>query len=79
MRAIQSLPSTLASAEYDLLRYLLLRADTEVESAKFTHFFFSEIGPFLKKVPHLTDLKRRVVHVDAHFKGENAVVFEIRC
>ena len=38
-------------------------------------FFFSKIGPFLKKVPHLTDLKRRVVHVDARFKGENAVVF----
>ena len=33
-------------------------------------FFFSEIGPFFKKVPHLTDLKRRVVHVDARFKGE---------
>ena len=51
----------------------------EVEWAKFTRFFFSEIGPFLKKVPHLTDLKRRVVHVDSRFKGENAVVFEIRC
>ena len=37
-------------------------------------FFFSEIGPFFKKVPHLTDLKRRVVHVDARFKGENAVI-----
>ena len=34
---------------------------------------------FFKKVPHLTDLKSRVVHVDARFKGENAVVFEIRC
>ena len=42
-------------------------------------FFFSEIGPFFKKVPHLTDLKRHVVHVEARFKGENAVVFEIRC
>ena len=37
---------------------------------------FYEIGPFFKKVPHLTDLKSRVVHVDARFKGENAVVFE---
>ena len=42
----------------------------EVEWAKFTRFFFSEIGPFKKKVPHLMDLKRRVVHVDARFKGE---------
>ena len=48
----------------------------EVEWAKFTCFFFSEIGPFFKKVPHLTDLKRHVVHVEARFKGENAVIFE---
>ena len=41
--------------------------------------FFSEIGPFFKKVPHLKDLKSHVFHVDARFKGENAVVFEIRC
>ena len=41
-------------------------------------FFPSEIGPFCKKVPHLTDLNRHLVHVDARFKRENAVVFEIR-
>ena len=41
-------------------------------------FFFSEIEPFFKKVPHLTDLSR-VVRVDARFKGKNAVIFEIRC
>ena len=41
---------------------------------KVNSFFFSEIGLFFKKVPHLTDLKRRVVHVDARFKGENAVI-----
>ena len=48
------------------------------EWAKFTRFF-SEIGAFLKKVPHLTDFNRRLVHVDARLKRENAVVFEIRC
>ena len=36
----------------------------------YSFFFFSEVGPFFKKVPHLTDLKSRVVHVDARFKGE---------
>ena len=38
-------------------------------------FFFISEGPFIKKVPLLTDLNCRLVHVDAHFKRENAVVF----
>ena len=97
VQAIQSLLSTLASAEYDLLRYYSSRHPkldrfqpsahelkgavsrvVEIEWAKFTRFFLSEIGPFFK-VPHLTGLNRRLVHVDARFKCENAVVFEIRC
>ena len=32
-------------------------------------FFFSEIRSFIKKVPHLTDLNHRPVHVDAHFSN----------
>ena len=51
----------------------------EVEWAKFIRFFFSEIGPFFKEVPHLTDLNCRLVYVDTCFKRENAIVFEIRC
>ena len=47
------------------------------EWAKFTRFF--SVGAFFKKVPHLTDFNRRLVHVDARLKCENAVVFEIRC
>ena len=47
----------------------------EVEWAKFTRFFFpSDIGPFFKKVPHLTDLNRHLVHVDTRFNCENAVI-----
>ena len=53
----------------------------EVEWAKFSHFFFFlQIGPLKKKkVPHLTDLNCRLGYVDARFKHENAVIFEIRC
>ena len=40
----------------------------------YSFFFSSDIGPFLKKVPHLTDLNCRLVHVDTRFKCENAVI-----
>ena len=50
----------------------------KVEWEKFTHFFLRDRA-FFQKVPHLTDLNHRLVHVDARFKRENAVVFEIRC
>ena len=36
-------------------------------------------GGAFKKMPHLTDLKSSLVHVDARFKHENAAVFKIRC
>ena len=52
----------------------------EVEWAKFNSFFvfLSDVGPFLIK-RHLMDINRQLVHVDAHFKHENAAIFEIRC
>ena len=45
----------------------------------YSFFSPSDIGPFFKKVPHLIDLNRRLVHVDTRLNYENAVIFEIRC
>ena len=42
-------------------------------------FFFPRDRAVFKKSATFKDLKRHLVHIDARFKGENAVVFEIRC
>ena len=47
----------------------------EVEWAKFTLYFLRDRAVLKKIVPHLTDLNSRLVHVNAHFKRENAAVF----
>ena len=49
--------------------------DVEFEWAKLACFFFLRDRAVKKKVLHSTDLNRHLVHVDARFKRENAVVF----
>ena len=48
----------------------------EVEWAKFTRFFFLRYRAVFQTVPHLTDLNRRLVHIDTCFKCENAIIFK---
>ena len=50
-----------------------MEVELEVEWAKFTRFFLRDRAVFQKSATF------NIVYVDAHFKGENDVVFEIRC